>query len=259
MDLIRQCKYCNQEFLNIAGKVFSNHVRWCKLNPSRNNTANICVAVNKHYDLTLGEIKDFEVNCAKCGKQFFVKERTNNFPEKDRYFCSRSCANSKVKSQESKDKTSKTLKGRQISKRETRICIGCNQNFVVTEKSNQKFCSNGCRKSFNKSDDEFLSYRFACSFKFNIWKYPEEFELELIKKHGWYQAANRGNNLDGVSRDHKISVKYGWENDIPSEIIAHPANCQLMQQRKNSSKYKKCSVNLDVLLEDIKTWNGKYT
>ena len=54
------------------------------------------------------------------------------------------------------------------------------------------------------------------------------------------------------------SVYDGYKNNIDSKIISHPANCQLMQQTKNSSKYKKSSITLEALLERIKKWNKKY-
>lgn len=42
------------------------------------------------------EIKKFKVSCAKCNKEFEVEENEKNFPKKDKYFCSRSCANSRI-------------------------------------------------------------------------------------------------------------------------------------------------------------------
>jgi len=82
--------------------------------------------------------------------------------------------------------------------------------------------------------------------------------LDLLKTHGWYSATNRGNNAGGVSRDHMISIRYGFDNNIPQEILSHPANCELLLQRKNVSKYYKCSITLDELIEKISKWESKY-
>ena len=41
-----------------------------------------------------GTIKEFDVNCFVCNETFKVSERTNIFPSKDKYYCSRKCANS---------------------------------------------------------------------------------------------------------------------------------------------------------------------
>ena len=82
--------------------------------------------------------------------------------------------------------------------------------------------------------------------------------MSLIQEHGWYQAANRGNNLDGVSRDHIISVKFGFENGIDPEIIAHPANCRLMRHTSNQKKNVDSDITLEELKERIEQWNNKY-
>jgi hypothetical protein len=101
-------------------------------------------------------------------------------------------------------------------------------------------------------------YRQLCEFKFGVKSYPEEFNLKLIQEHGWYQASNRGNNIDGVSRDHIISVKFGFENDIDPEIIAHPANCRLMRHTSNQKKNSDSDMSLEELKEKIKLWNKKH-
>lgn len=253
----RKCKYCGKGF-DVVGRIFSNHVRWCDENPARNNTANIKQAVCESYNRRFGELKSFPVKCNKCGTLFWVEERENKFPEKENYYCSRTCANSRERPDEVKEKVSRKLKGVIKVDREIRKCLECNNDFVVIKTSNQRFCSISCVRKNKRSDSEFLNYRHDCRFRFNLWKYPDEFDLDLIKKYGWYKAANRGNNLDGVSRDHRVSVMYGWENDIPASVISHPANCKLMQQNDNSSKNKKCSLVLQELMEHIKIWDEKY-
>ena len=49
-----------------------------------------CLKIVKH-----GEIKDFNVNCKRCEKVLTVKEHEKLHPVKDKYYCSRSCANSR--------------------------------------------------------------------------------------------------------------------------------------------------------------------
>ena len=72
------------------------------------------------------------------------------------------------------------------------------------------------------------------------------------------EQKNRGNNLDGVSRDHIVSVKYGYENGIDPQIIAHPANCQLLNHNENVSKGEKCGIKYEQLKQKITEWNIKY-
>lgn len=116
--------------------------------------------------------------------------------------------------------------------------------------------ANGKHKASNKKGIE--RYRQLCEFKFGVKSFPKEFNLKLIQEHGWYQASNRGNNLNGVSRDHIISVKFGFENKIAPEIIAHPANCRLMRHINNQKKNIDCNMSLEDLKNKIKEWNKKY-
>ena len=105
----------------------------------------------------------------------------------------------------------------------------------------------------------FTNYRADCAFKFNLSDYPDEFNFSLIEQHGWYKASNRGNNLTGISRDHIVSVRHGFDNNIDSSLISHPANCQLLQQGINASKGKKCGLTFEELLVSISDWNNKYS
>lgn len=103
-----------------------------------------------------------------------------------------------------------------------------------------------------------INYRADCAFKFNLKDYPNEFNFSLIEECGWYRPKNRGDNLTGVSRDHMISVRYGFDNNIPTEHLSHPANCKLLQHGKNVSKGTKNSITYDELLIRIKEWDEKY-
>ena len=102
------------------------------------------------------------------------------------------------------------------------------------------------------------NYRADCAFKFNLSDYPDEFDFTLIESYGWYKPKNRGDNLNGVSRDHIISVRYGFDNQLPAEHLAHPANCVLMKHGENVSKGKKIGMSYDDLLNRIEAWNKKY-
>ena len=101
-------------------------------------------------------------------------------------------------------------------------------------------------------------YRNRCQFHFDVYDYPDEFDFDIIRKYGWYSAINRGGNTCGVSRDHCISVTYGFENNIDPNIIGHPANCKLMTNSENQSKHKKCSMTIDELNHKILSWDEKY-
>lgn len=137
-------------------------------------------------------------------------------------------------------------------------CIHCNKKMSWAHR-NRKYCNKKCRLKFERKDmDAFKIYQLDCKFKFNLKEYPEEFDFSLIKKYGWYLPKNRGNNLNGISRDHMYSIKDGFVNNVDPKLISHPANCKLVRQKENSSKWYKSSITLDELKERIKKFEAKY-
>lgn len=183
--------------------------------------------------------------CKKC-HTFISFERRHN------KFCSKSCANKRPAKEEMK-----RIVSLKLSKPILFInCKYCGKEF---QHKKRKFCSDFCLKQHKRRNrSEFVNYRSDCAFRFNVYDYPEEFDLSLIETYGWYKAANRGNNLNGVSRDHVVSVKYGFDNNIDPSIIAHPANCQLMPHTENIKKFTDCHISVEELLERIDKWNKKY-
>lgn len=107
----RTCNYCNIVFENTEGRIFSNHVRWCVKNTTNGDKgaeANSKSTLN-HYEIINGKKQEFEVNCFKCDKKIIVKEGNLVFPKKEKYYCSRACANSREHSEETKNKISSGL------------------------------------------------------------------------------------------------------------------------------------------------------
>lgn len=207
------------------------------------------------------------------------------FEKKRNSYCGRSCAASmnnqgKKHSEETKEKLSK--RKRELDKiardsdpnyRFNRVCVVCGITFVSHVKLKTYLCSDRCKNQHGvetgvgyneyigyktKKASKMSSYRTACNFRFNMADFKDEFDFDLIRTHGWYKPKNRGNNLGGVSRDHRYSIKDGFTNQVHPDIMSHPANCQLMVHNDNISKNHRSSVTLGQLLEDIVTWEEKY-
>lgn len=255
----RICKWCDEKFEDMGGRVFSNHVRWCSKNPERNKTdfRKIMEEVETRKN---GKFKNFTVKCFTCENDFSVCEREKLFPRREKYFCSRSCANTKKHSEETKNKIKKSvlkLLNKEFAGTK-KNCPQCNRDFY-TKRKEKKFCSEKCWKKFvTEKTNKIESYRRKCKFYFNPYKYPNEFDIELLESRGFYSPTNKRNNLSGVSKDHMVSVRWGFDNNIDPTIISHPANCQLMIHNENISKHKKCDLTLEELLDRISRWEEKY-
>jgi predicted nucleic acid-binding Zn ribbon protein len=279
----RECKYCHKQFPNIEGKIFSNHVRWCSSNKTNGDKGKS----NLSKSATLDKIT-ITKNCEKCGREFDVirnirKDGSQVISQSEIRYCSRSCANGQIHSEEWKENIGKAFRGKtyklepveQISKErkkrphglrrkvyvkkvvETKICPICGELYT----KNTMTCGDKCGRQYrnrNVDKSSLKNYRQQCAFQFALNEYPNEFDFSLIEEYGWYKAKNHGDNLYGVSRDHIVSVKYGWLNNIPPEIIRHPANCRLMKHSDNVSKGEDCGMTIDELYFKIEKWNKKY-
>ena len=121
-----------------------NYCLYCG-NPVKNKYCDVSCQ-NKHLgtereNKKYGELKSFNVLCNKCGKEFEIQEREKFFPMKDKYYCSRSCANSRSHSEETKDKLIKKFS--ELFPKQQYTCLYCNKDFENSRK-NRKFCSNLC-------------------------------------------------------------------------------------------------------------------
>ena len=104
-------------------------------------------------------------------------------------------------------------------------------------------------------------YVYACRFKFSISQFPLWFDGDLINKHGWYSTpgSRKGvRNLNGVSRDHLVSIDYGFRNNISPAIISHPANCSLVQHKDNQRKRTSCAMSVEELMLKIAQFDALY-
>lgn len=230
----------------------------------------------RHFSHVNGEIKEFRVKCSHCETVISIKEREQEFPKKKRYFCNRSCASAYSSSQHwtdekkvevqqnpeygfrNKERLNNALKHKQPKQHKKKF--KCNQCKTEIESYTKRvFCSLSCRSAFRKANtDKKRQYYIASQFNFNLANFPNEFDFSLIQQYGWYSPTNKRNNLKGVSRDHKVSVHYGFTHKIDPNIIKHPANCQLLLHADNKNKHTNCSITFQQLLEDIEKWNIKY-
>ena len=219
---------------------------------------------NKKY----GELKLFLIECGKCGVSFEVKERDKLFPQKDVYFCSKSCANSREHSEETRKQISLTLlKDRLILKNDkpvfksgsnkpllkpkepNRTCINCKKEFYVATNKIGKFCSKSCCMThrMNNGLASILGRKSVSVQSKNRRSKNEIYFAELCAKH-WEIKTNE-------------PMFDGWDADviIPSLRIAIFWNgiWHYQQVRKNHNLQQ--VQTRDKVKEDIITKKYGYT
>jgi len=194
--------------------------------------------------------KSHKQSCKYCGDEFV------SYISEERFFCSLNCSASYNNLQRNgltedvKNKISQSLKKHYGPvKEKNKKCRSCNLEKKIPK---YKITCDDCRYQYYKF------YRPSCEFDFDFKTFEAEFNTTDLKKLGWYSPSNKGNNLNGVSKDHMYSVKEGFINKIDPEIIKHPANCQLLKYSENSVKKTSCSITIDELISRIKEWNDKF-
>ncbi len=205
------------------------------------------------------------MNCENCGNEHDRSYGSGRF-------CSSKCArgfSTRDKRSLINEKASKTLteKGswnKGMGNFLQKICIVCNEKFEAKDTQigrKQKCCGIKCssKLGYGLVTDVKKMYRVLCQFKFNVYEYKDFFNLDLIKEHGWYKAKNRGDNLNGISRDHLYSIHQGFKNKINPYLVSHPANCELVQHFLNNRKNTNNFIFIEELIKRINLFNEEYS
>lgn len=180
--------------------------------------------------------------CPKCGKEHI----------KDGKFCSRSCANSRTWSEEINDQRRKKL-----IKKTTPIILGphtklkrCKCLHCGTISLFRKY------KGYCKNCEHLYSHngRAKYLFCFNVFHYPDLFDLSLIITYGF---RHNKSNPNGITRDHRISVNKAIRNNYDPYYIRHPLNCELMFFDENNRKKTKCSISYEELILLVDEYENK--
>lgn len=199
--------------------------------------------------------------CESCKVNFEY-----NFPTQR--FCSISCGNvNRIHSEETKQKISKSLsllprndkkvhikhlykKRNPVNEKKVKETVGefsnlitckCkNCSFIGVYRKQNRYCKQ-CSHCYSENG------RAKFVFTFNVYHYPDLFDLEFLKLHGWRKTKGKDLNINGVSRDHKVSVHDAIINNYDPYYIKHPLNCTLMIHRDNQAKGVSSSITYEEL------------
>lgn len=143
--------------------------------------------------------REFEVKCKNCGKIFTVIEEETKFPIKgDKYFCCRSCANTRHHSEETKLKISEGVKNSEIFAKNnlTGICQKASKKIfnnlykdpyiIKSEIKNNKvihyYKCIVCNKIFTNISERDCTSKKYCSLNCR--------HIELSKRRGGYRIGS---------------------------------------------------------------------
>lgn len=202
--------------------------------------------------------------CEHCNNEFVKKHKEQNF-------CSKSCSNTytnlnRKHSDETKKKISNALSNKKFSPKCTSkkfhklykdenysklyfsSCLNC--GFKGAYKNDIRYCKK-CQNEYSENG------RTKYNFTFNVYKYPDLFDVKLLEEYGWYRTKGKNKNLSGLSRDHKVSVNEAKKYKYDSYYIKHPINCELMFHCENKSKGTNSSITYEELVKLVDEYDKK--
>jgi ribosomal protein L37AE/L43A len=102
--------------------------------------------------------------------------------------------------------------------------------------------------------DQYSVYVKAASFKHGFETKCKK-QNALLKEYGVFNSRNN-KNTNGCVRDHLLSRRYGFENNIATWIISHPANCEIVLHSENIRRAFDDDnlITIEELLERIENW-----
>lgn len=140
----------------------------------------------------------------------------------------------------------------------TRLLKYGDENFT-----NRKKFYNTCLEKYGTITNLLSESHREKMYNKGIWTRPEykdEFTLysekvrnltELNYKEYFYEISNAEKRGDYWHLDHKVSVYYGFINNIEPEIIAHYKNLEVIPRSDNCSKWVGCSMKIEELRREI--------
>lgn len=274
------CTECNKSFATALG--LAGHSRMHGNSGGTNKQIMCCCVItrNEVRATHLTQYQNSLISCKLCNKLFKSEYKA--------VFCSRSCATTytnqfKVKSAESNLATSISLKlfnthnprpkkavavsplkrgskstnhadepkTKQCKIRSfERVCYHCTSKFE--SKLKKKYCSSCSPMYMAEARNRF-------KFTFNVFKYPDLFDLTLLKEVGFYAPRGKSGswNPNGLSRDHRVSVNEAIKNNYDPYYITHPVNCELMPHYQNNSKKTKNSLSYQDLISVVDDYDQR--
>jgi hypothetical protein len=225
---------------------FSNHLRYCKLNPNSDLNKKQLSLKQKEYLEKHKQIKnEYILYCTECGKEYklFLTEKQYNNGKYSK-FCSIFCAR-----KHASNCTSDNLKEAK--------CIDCGKLIYIKNRASDKTCRcNDCKlihneplkkcivcgKEFRRHNAKCCSKECSYEYRHNLKKYLSEESIEKLRKTGKKSAA-----IQAEYRRSKNEIEF----------------CKLCESYFNNVEHNKPIFNgwdADVIIHDIKyavLWNGK--
>jgi hypothetical protein len=124
----------------------------------------------------------------------------------------------------------------------------------------QKKYGKGWLQKYNsyKNNSKYTSYGVKRRAHWNDFDYYKQTVQELTNNNILHIPNSYKRGFNQYHVDHKISIKFGFENGILEEQIAHPSNLEMLWWKDNVRKSVQCKIDEDnkwILLENEITYS----
>jgi hypothetical protein len=210
--MCNECLNCGKPVKNKYCSVSCQNVHQCKgksANPER---------INKMKETNKQKYKIFEVLCYKCGNKFEISEYNVEKPKKEKYFCSKSCANSRIRDDEYKKKISeinknsdkvknanikygKIRRGKFLKIKEIKTpCLYCGLDITHKENTTRKYhkecwykCSGGIKEGSSRGKcGWYKGYRCDSSYELAWVIYNLEHNIKFERNRSGFDYMHEG-------------------------------------------------------------------
>lgn len=255
------CTICNKSFKSLLA--LAGHKRMHgKSNGTRSVAMCCCIITRKEIESKSLVKFQSRIKYCKC---------CNTPLDSYRSFCNQSCAatfnnanrinngytvslNTKQKISESLTKTTKLIQLQKSKVKVEYIGVFSKVYNCKCKHCKIKFVSRTAKQYCVLHRDQYCnSAKSGYKFTFNVYKYPDLFNLEHINQTGWYSRGGTAGkyNPSGLTRDHKISVNAAIRNNYDPYYITHPLNCEIMPWLENNKKKTNSSITYSELVTSV--------
>lgn len=241
----RECKYCHQKF-NMKGLQFSNHVKYCKLKLNNQEREIYCQTLSKaiksSYDKKFGKIKSFFVNCSRCNSLIEIKEREKQFPKKEKYYCNRTCANTRKHTEKTKQRIKNSICKNGLTLSENTTLLWKNPEYSKSI-LNHNIC-------FSSKGERELRDWFIKTFPNEEWTYG-----------GHLVYNNLGISRDLYSKKLKICIEYDGEwhfkNLVNNQLKSKQDKDQALECWCIDNEWKLIRIKDEIYQSNPSLWKEK--
>ena len=279
-----KCKYCDKEFEKSTA--MAGHISHCEKNPNKdknckswqnsfNKISKTIKEKNVQYKQLHPEkyiIQEYKCNCEKCGKEYVINVTQDQF-EKGMYKkrCSSSCAHSRIHTNETKEKISKSTK--LSAHKKLRICKCCGKQYTFIKGITTKMvCSKECSEYMRTHRKEFLSEdtikklseagKKAANNSFNLKRSKAEIYFANLCKNKYNNVLTNerifnGWDADIILPDFKIAVLYNgkWHYE---EISKKVSLAQIQNRDKIKIKEIENCNYVPYIIKDLNKFNKEF-